>query len=101
MIDDGEVRMMRAVIVTALIDAATPICPRRPAETENHFNGRRIKETGIQRDAREWLLDDTEDFPMIASFAGYDATDLRERARKMANSGWCDMRITADERIAA
>ena len=41
-----------------------------------------------KKSARSWLLFDTENFPKICYFAGWDPVPIREGARGLADAGW-------------
>lgn len=96
-------RLFQAVVAQSLVDATADDAPfskkplkRRKSEddeaylqrTAASFVRRQASANRPRTDAREWLLNDMTGFAQVVSLAGYNPTDIRERARKLAREGW-------------
>lgn len=114
-------RLLQAIVTQALVDATAkdapfskkPLSPlkRKKNESAGAYHKRMADRTAAamerrqktanrpRTEAREWLLRDMESFPSLVSLAGYNATDVRERARKLERDGW--PRRVSEERLAA
>jgi hypothetical protein len=98
--------LMQSVVLQALVDACAPdnqsyskYQPKRDVtrgETEDQWQARcertmqlrAINANRHRTEARRWLLNDSDDFVLVCSMAGYNPQDIRERARKLADAGW-------------
>lgn len=86
---DRAKQLFQAIITQALVDAIKEPKDfiRKEGESSDDFRDR-CRNTCDVTDARDWLLNDMENFPRIASLAGYNPTDIRQRSRKLAANGW-------------
>lgn len=111
-------RLFQAVVAQALIDATEDRKPRpislrlkrRKHESTIDYRRRRnemfaqrkacaVLTANRERDeARNWLLNDKADFPLVVSLAGYNPDDIRERARKLDARGWV---VASEMKLAA
>ena len=97
-------RMFQGVVTQSLIDATTQLGPAPAfrmlkrgkredditlaARSRDSHAKRTAKHSAVRDDARNWLLNDSEDFQFICSLAGYSPDDIRERAERLADRGW-------------
>ncbi len=106
---DRALRLFQAIVTQALEDAISEV--GKPAKVSTKVSRRAgegwcdwivrrratitdreayavVAEAKDRNDARHWLTKDMEAFPKIVSLAGYNPTDIRERARKLEAVGW-------------
>lgn len=69
--------MWQAVVVQAVIDACSVVRKWEPAENRL-----------ARSQSRRWLINNCGDFKLVCDYAGYNPDDIRERAIKLARSGW-------------
>jgi len=126
--DDSDIdpraaqQLFQAIVTQALIDATSIPKPikTKPIKS-NPYKNETIDErlqrgwvdflkrqslalTAAKRErdeARNWLLRDMESFPQITSLAGYEPTDIRQRAKRLAASGWIRPKALPDHALAA
>jgi hypothetical protein len=99
-----EVRLYQAAICQAFIDAC--VSDPDPVPPLEHFlaksNGNRATALSAlrvarftvgqvladRREAREWLLSDSEDFRDVCDYADLDADNILEQAKRLAALNW-------------
>lgn len=102
---DGEIRLMKAIVVKALEDAVATLPSGVPAEPKQHKGRRKIKPkyhkyrcveaekrrlaAMRQRDAaRRWLTANRVDFRQICFFAELDPDYILRKVKMLASAGW-------------
>jgi hypothetical protein len=102
----AECRLFKAVMAQAVADAVlsdSKAYSRKPPKKRRNesvadyerrvfktIEARRVRANRERAEARAWLLGEIPGMETVATFAGYNPDDIRERATKLRDAGWPD-----------